>query len=296
MGDQKFITDGMVLLGDKFGAFYEKNKAHIFTGLGIGGTIATGVMSAKSGAKTARKIDRRSGELGRPLTGKEKIQLCWKDFIGPVAVGGLACFSEFKSDQINTKTIADRTALLIASEKAYEKLSKKTKEVLGEKKANQVRDEIAKENAMQNITHEKLDSAPRVGQGTLYPFMDGYSKLVFWSNLDYINLWVMKLQQMMSDLKPRGGDDDYYDKMIGVPYREWLAAMGFPKQVYDTPERKNKGWNKGFARNGEDDDPITFYRTTVEYEPGFAVTVINWDVDPTDMKLGRLIKSSGVSV
>ena len=82
--------------------------------------------------------------------------------------------------------------------------------------------------------------------------------------------------------------------MVGVPYREWLSYLGFSDKIANTPEREEKGWNKGFAKDGSGDDPIEYFRTTMEIEPGFAVTVINWEVDPTDMRHGRLLKSSGM--
>ena len=279
-------------MGDRSLEFCRANKPHIYTALGIGGTIATGILAAQSGARSARKIDKRRSELGRPLTFMEKAQLCWTDAVIPTVVGGLACFSELKADRKFSEIISNRTLALVASEKAYERLSQKTKEVLGEKKAQQVKDEIAKEDMQEAVTKEKLEEAPRIGTGTLYPFLDDYSKILFWSNIDYINLCVMKLQAMMRDLEPRGGMNDYYDKKIGVPYSEWLSYIGVPKKLWNTPERKNFGWNKGFAADGSDDDPIEIVRTTVEYEPGFAVTVINWEKNPTDMSLGRLIKTT----
>lgn len=295
---ENHILNGFKEIGDRSREFYEANKAHIFTALGIGGTITTGILSARDGAKAARKIDRRMRELGRPLTAKEKFQLCWSDYWDAVLAGGISCFSTLKSDLINTDTISKRTALLIASEKAYEKLSQKTKEVLGEKKATQVRDEIAREDVHdgKTITKEKLEGAPRVGNGELYPFLDGYSKILFWSNIDYIDLCVMKLNKMMSEIEPRSLVSDYYEQKKGVPYSEWLAFIGVDPKLYNTPERKNMGWNKGFDPDGSDDDPIAYYRTTEEYNPGFAVTVLTWEKDPTDMSLGRLIKSSGISL
>ena len=292
-----YILQGFSVMENRTRQFYLANKAHIFTGLGICGTIATGVLSAKDGAKAARRIDRKARELGRPLNSKEKFQLCWSLYWDAILAGGISCFSTLKSDLINTDTISKRTALLIASEKAYEKLSEKTREVLGEKKANQIRDEIAKEDVHDGttITQEKLDNAPRMGNGQLYPFLDGYSKILFWSNIDYIDLCVMKLNKMMGEIEPRNLVSDYYNQKKGVSYAEWLAFIGVDPKEYNTPERKNMGWNKGFCEDGSDDDPIAYYRTTEEYKPGFAVTVLTWEKDPTDMSLGRLIKSSGVS-
>jgi len=290
---ENYVTEGLKFIGDWSKTFYEKNKAHIFTGLGITGTIATGVLSAKDGMKAARHIDEESRKIGRELTFKEKLQISWKDYIDAGLMCSLACFSEFKSDQINTRTIADRTALLIASEKAYEKLVTKTREVLGEKKATQVKDEMVKEESVKHMSSEGFDKAPRIGNGDLFPFMDNYSKILFWSNPDYIDLQVMKLQNRMRDLPPRGTVNDYNDKMIGVPYSDWLEMIGVPAAERNTPERRNMGWNRGFDEKGEDDDPIDYTRTTVEYSPGFAVCVIDWVKDPTDMKLGRMIKANG---
>lgn len=288
------FLDYFRLMGDQSREFCTTNKPHIYTAISIGGTIATGVLAAQSGARSARKIDRRRSELGRPLTLKEKAELCWTDAVLPTAVCALSGFSAFKADRNFSEIISNRTLALVASEKAYERLSQKTKEVLGEKKAQQVKDEIAKEDLKEAVTKEKLEEAPRMGSGTLYPFLDDYSKILFWSNLDYVNLCIMKLQAMMRDLEPRGGMNDYYDKKIGVPYSEWLSYIGVPKKLWNTPERKNVGWNKGFAKDGSDDDPIEIIRTTTEYEPGFPVNVIQWEKDPTDMSLGRLIKSSMV--
>lgn len=291
------IENGFKAIGGEIRDFYSKNKTHIFTGLSIGGTVATCVLSVKAGAKSARRIDEKERELGRHLTRAEKRKLCWKDMVLPVGSCVLASVSSLGTDVIATRDIARSNALFIASEKAYEKLSEKTKEVLGEKKAKQVKDEMVKEEIIEKqipLTQVSFDDAPRTGTGTLYPFLDGYSGLRFWSTVDYIDCCVLKLNNYMRDLAPRGDEYDYEDKIVGVPYREWLGYLGFKDNVIKTPERKNKGWNKGFHKDGSDDDPIEYYRTTVELEPGFAVTVINWEKEPTDMKLGRLIKGSGL--
>ena len=291
------IKDGFSAIGGEIKGFCSRNKTHIFTALSIGGTIATSIFSVQAGAKSARRIDRREKELGRRLTRKEKSQLCWKDMMLPAGSCLFACLSSLGTDVIATRDIARSNALFIASEKAYEKLSNKTKEVMGEKKAKQIKDEIVKEDIAQrqiSVSKNSFEDAPKVGSGTLYPFIDGYSGLKFWSNVNYIEVCVMKLREHMRNLAPRDRENDYNDKIVGVPYREWLSYLGFPDKIANTPERKNKGWNKGFGKDGEDDDPIEIYRTTIEDEPGFAVTVLNWEKEPIDMKLGRLIKGSGL--
>lgn len=302
MPTAKNIEDGFKQLGSGLRDFYSKNKTHIFTALSIGGTVVTCVSSAKAGARIARRIDAEENRRGRYLTAKEKIELSWKDMLLPAGSCIFACASSLNSDLIATDMIAKSNALAITTAKAYDALSKKTKDVLGEKKAKQIQDEITKEkmetatapNGRLLLTKSAFDDAPKTGSGTLVPFVDGYSMLPFWSNVDYIEKCILKLQTYMANLEPRGGEYDYEDKIVGVPYREWLSYIGYGNSVANTPERKYKGWNKGFEKDGSGDDPISYSRTTMEYEPGFPVCVINWDRDPTDMKLGRLIKGSGL--
>ena len=297
MAEKKvYLADGFTAIGKTIGQWCGQNKAHICTALGVAGTVTTGVLSARSGARAARKIDRKEKELGRRLSFKEKAGLCGKDFIAPAVAGTLSVIGTVGSDVLNTKTIGIQNAALIASEKAYEQLSKKTREVLGDKKAQQVKDEIAKEEVEKSgvITQVNLDTAPRTGSGTLYPFVDTYSNLLFWSNLDYIHCVLKDLQLMMRNLESRGNEFDHYGKIIGIPYSEWLKSLGFDKKIWNCDERTKKGWNKGYAEDGADDDPIEIVRTTIEWEPGFAVTAIAWEKEPIDMRLGRTIKGSGM--
>lgn len=302
--ERVYWFDGFKAVGGRIGSFCMDNRAHICTGLAVVGTATTGVLSARSGARSAREIDKKEAELGRKLTRGEKARLCGKYFIGPAVAGIAASAGAIGSDIFNTQTIARTNAALIMSEKAYEKLQQKTKEVLGEKKAQQVKDEIAKEKVEEAskgqpyhlLSRSAFDNAPKVGNGQLLPFVDGYSNLPVWTNLDYLSCCVKDLQSMMRDLPARGDEFDYYDKIVGVPYCEWLKMLGYDKNVWNTPERKNCGWNKGFDKDGCEDDPIEFFRTTTEYEPGFAVTVLTWEKDPINMRLGRMIKSNSVDV
>ena len=304
---ENYVIEGYKAIGREIGNFCRQNRAHICTGLSVAGTIATGVLSARSGARAGRKIDKREAELKRALTTGEKIRLCGKDFIAPCVAGALAVGGAVGSDMINTKMISERTALLIASEKAYERLERKTREVLGEKKARQVQDEVTKEKLVEEggkdangapvlLTRNAFENAPKSGTGTLYPYVDTYSMLPFWSNNDYIALHVKSLNEMMRELGPRGDEYDYYDKIIGVYYSEWLKGLNFDKKVWNTKERKEKGWNKGFAADGSEDDPIGYSLVPMEFEPGFAVMGIHWEKEPTELRLGRMIKSSGVGL
>ena len=296
---ENYAIVGFKEIGKTIGNWCMDNRAHILTGLGVTGTIATGVLSAKAGARSARKIDRREAELGRYLTPGEKFKLCAPEFIAPGVSAVIAIGGSVGSDLINTSTIARTNMALIASEKAYEQLRRKTKEVLGEKKEKQVQDEIVKENIQETkfkISQNDFDNAPRSGNGDLFPYVDEFSKLPFWSNPDYLALHVKCLNEMMNELGPRGDEFDYYDKQVGVRYSEWLKGLNFDRKIWDCTQHTEFGWNKGFAKDGSEDDPIGFTTHAMHWTEGFPVNVISWEKDPTDMKLGRLVKSSGVGL
>ena len=70
--------------------------------------------------------------------------------------------------------------------------------------------------------------------------------------------------------------------------------MNFEPRVYKAAAFAKFGWNKGFTDDRSDDDPLGYFITTMEYTPGFPVNVINWEKTPTDMRLGRLLKSQGL--
>lgn len=288
------LRNGYLAMGNWANDWYDKNKAHFWTGISMAGTVASAVSSANDTARIFRKCRKEHGCDPKELSVKDRLRLYAGNYVTTAACVGISIFGAGKSDHENGKVIAERTSLYLATKKSYELLKKNLKEVVGEKKAQQVQDREAQEQVKtKHITQQMVDEAPISGRGDQV-FMDGYSGFLFRSNIDYLRLCEAKLQNMMADLAPRGDEFDYYDRKVGIPYSEWLSFIGAPKKVWDTPERKDHGWNKGFAKDGTDDDPIAFYTTATEYEEGKSCLVINWEQDPTDMKLGRLLKSSGL--
>lgn len=287
-----YIADGYKIMGTWLGDWAEKHKADIFTGISIIGTGATAVISAMDTSRAVRKIDAKELETGEELDWKEKVKLCWKDYIptGLTVLGTDA--ASIASNRVSAKTITDLSASYAMLENLYERHKKKTREVVGDKKEQAIREEIAKEEVKQYFSTMKIPPQ-RDPNDDLW--MDGYSGIIFWSNIDKLRRIEAKLQDMMNELAPRGDEYDYYDKMIGVNYGEWLSFLRLdnPDECHSVRNRRI-GWNKGFAKDGSDDDVIQFYTTAMEIDQGARVVhVINWETEPTDMKLGRLIKSSG---
>ena len=290
MGDLK---DGYLLMGDICNSWYEQNKAHFWTGVSMAGSALTAIASANDTARVFRKCRKEYGCDPKELPVKERLKLYAANYITTAGCLGTSIFGAVKSDRESTKIIAERTGLYLATRKSYDLLKKNLKEVVGEKKAQQVQDKAAEEKIERVVTPERVADAPVFGRGDQL-FMDGYTEELLWSNIDFLRRCEMEMKEMMRELAPRNHEYDYYDNEVGVHYYEWLSKVGFPREKWNTKERKHVGWNKGFRKDGEDDDPISFYTVAKEYEPGKSCLVIEWEKDPSDMRLGRLIKSSGL--
>jgi len=72
-----YLVDGYKIMGKELADYAVKHRAGIGTAVSVGGTIVSNILSTKAGAKSARQIDAKQMELGRPLTRMEKLKLCW---------------------------------------------------------------------------------------------------------------------------------------------------------------------------------------------------------------------------
>ena len=71
-----YLIEGYKIMGKELAANAVKHRAGIGTAVSVGGTIISNVLSTRAGAKSARQIDAKAMELGRPLTVKETGK-CW---------------------------------------------------------------------------------------------------------------------------------------------------------------------------------------------------------------------------
>ena len=299
MGFLQTIGEGYKIMGQEAKNKIEKNRANIFTGVSVIGTIATGIVSAFAGAKSARQIDAKTAELQRPLTLKEKAKLCWKNFAAPVGTCVSASAGAITSRVIDAGDIARLTTDVTLFSKAYSELKKASSEVLSEKQQIEIKDKIA-EKKIEQPNPEKINRLPDPGgPGVTQLFVDNFSGIQFFSTMDKVRLAESKLREMMRELKPRSRFGNT-PTILGVPYREWLAFNGINvnnSNMYDRDITiyKEYGWNKGYNDDGyDDDDSITFYASPGEtlYEgQQRSCYILVWEQDPVDMRLGDILKS-----
>lgn len=135
------------------------NSPAILTAVGVVGTVATAILSHKAALKAddillgreAHEIQMKQDEV---LSKKQKVQLLWKVYIPPVAMGTITIVSIVGANRIGTKRAAAVAAAYSLSEKAFSEYREKVAEKFGESKAQGVRDDLARDYVRDNPPQE----------------------------------------------------------------------------------------------------------------------------------------------
>lgn len=132
---------------DKGQTQVQAHKSDILFGMGLGFMFVAIGKAINDGPKAVQLLEERKTEENTDeLTRAEVIQTTWQCYI-PTAIAtmlSIACFAESKS--ITAKRNAALATACTLSETALKEYIEKTKEVIGEKKEQEVRDAIAKDH------------------------------------------------------------------------------------------------------------------------------------------------------
>lgn len=134
--------------------FLIDNSPAILTGVGMVGTVSTGVLAYRAGSNSSAVIidheaaQRIKGEA--PLTNKEKAKLTWMNYIPPVASGAVTIVAIFGANHISAKRMAALAAGYSLLDGKFEDYKDKAKEKLGMKKEDEMRAEIAQDGVDRN--------------------------------------------------------------------------------------------------------------------------------------------------
>lgn len=123
----------------------KKNAPLILTTVGVTGMVASTVLAVNATPKALDIINEAELEKGEELTRQEVIKVAWKPYMPAVgtAVFSIACI--IGAHSIHAKRGAALAAAYKLSQSALHEFKNKTLEVVGEKKAKEIKDEISKE-------------------------------------------------------------------------------------------------------------------------------------------------------
>lgn len=148
-------------IGKKVAKFAQNNSEKILLGVGIVGSVATTVVACKQTVKATRLVDKTERELGRKLTAKEKVKICWKTYLVPAGMQATSVASLVLSGTESARKMAVVTAACKVSEQALQKVVDKTEEIVGKKKMEEIDNAIAQDMVDANPYKGSYENLPR---------------------------------------------------------------------------------------------------------------------------------------
>jgi hypothetical protein len=142
----------MNIIVKQIGTFLSKHSTTILTAGACGGVLTTAVLTGKGSIEADRIItgaELENEDVGSELTDltwRDKIKLTWQCYIPAVISGALTIGAIIGSNRISAQKTAAIAALYGISEKALKEYKEKAAEILGEKKATAIQDEIVKDH------------------------------------------------------------------------------------------------------------------------------------------------------
>ena len=136
----------------------------------------------------------------KPLTAKEKILLYTKHYAPAAIMLGASIFCIFSGNHISKKRIIQLTGALAASTVSLNEYKDKVTEVVGKKKAQEIKDELVQDKVLNNPSTEANTFIPNMGnQPDLSLWYDTTSDRYFYSNIDYIRKAEIEAQRMLEE-------------------------------------------------------------------------------------------------
>ena len=291
-----YLIDGYKIMGKELAAYAVKHRAGIGTAVSVGGTIVSNILSTKAGAKSARMIDSREAEIGRPLSMKEKAELCWKNHAAPAAVALVSSGGAIYSHNQHVKDFNKVALAYSGIKKLYDSGKQATREVLGEKKNAELQDKLNQKyleehpEVKQAIKDNKYNPDPSTKQ----KFWETTTGISFFATVDEIELAIKTMNAEMQALKPRtpGAYICNEPKCIRLSRLFELLNVSIPKGVKEAESFKNLAFLKGSEFDDSDSDKIEAYYTPmiIDDETMETCAALNWVTSPSDLRYGDYLK------
>lgn len=288
-----YLIDGYKIMGKEIQQYVIKHRSGIGTAVSIGGTIVSNILSTRAGAKSARQIDAKSAELGRPLTTMEKAKLCWTNHIGSTLTATASCLGAGYSHNEHVKDFEKVAMAYSGVKKLYDASKKATREALGEKKAAEIQDKVNQQYIQEHPEVQKKITAPRTNPdpATMQKYWEPVFGYVGYSTRDKIDNGIKAMNAEMNALPKRNKHVVGRNGMYGIRIRKFYeyAFPDAPDEIMKSTNMDNLGFNKG--SDVSDDDIIAVYYTPMLINGDTeACIAINWEQDPGDMTYGDYVK------
>lgn len=237
-----------------------KHSPEILTGIGIAGMITTTVMAVKATPKALLLIEDAKYEKDTAkLTIPETVQTTWKCYIPAAVTGALSVSCLIGASSVHLKRNAALATAYKLSETALTEYKDQVAKTFGEKKEQEVRDNIAKEHIEKHPVTKQEVIITEKGKTLCY---DELSGRYFKSDIEEIRRAVNEINRQMIDEMSVSLNEFYYELglnstkmgdelgwnishgMLDVNFSSQLADDGTPCLVVEYSVAPKYGYSK----------------------------------------------------
>lgn len=171
-----------------------RNSPTILTGMGVAGVLSTAVLAVGATPKALMILDdHRFEELDK----KDIVQLTWRCYIPAAIMGGISIACIISANSVNLKRNAALASVYSLTDKTLREYQSKVVEVIGENKANKIKDDIAKDYIENDPVGSREIQETDNGETLCY---DATSGRYFRSDIDDIRRALNELnRQLLND-------------------------------------------------------------------------------------------------
>lgn len=223
------MLTGLVQKAHHLKFLVNENSTTILTSIGVAGVGATAYLTGRATFKAARIIDEEKEQIERQedggyqgdLSRSSKIKLVWRHYILPSVVGVGTVIAVILAHKISAKRIAALTLAAGVSERTLKEYKEKVLEKFGERKATDVRDEIAQDRVTNNPANREVIA---VGSGEVLCY-DMYTGRYFSSTVEDIKRAENKINYELIHFGS-ASLSEFFDE-IGLPATSYSDLHGW---------------------------------------------------------------------
>lgn len=194
----------------------KSNSPAILTALGVSGTITTAYLTGKASYRAAQRLS----EEPAWLSNREKAELVWDLYVPAAFSGAFTIGCIVGATRISSKRAAAAYSIVTLSEKAFEEYREKVVEKLGERKEQEVRDEIAQSR----VDSHPGGSAIVVGSGNVL-CCELFTMRYFQSDMESLRKAENNINAKLNQHDYATLDDFYY--MVGLGFTSDSGSIGW---------------------------------------------------------------------
>ena len=127
--------------------FVKRNASTILTGLGGIGVVATTITAVKATPKALRLIEEAETKKGEKLTKWEKVKTASPSYISTIGFGTVTIACILGAEFLNQRKQASLASVYVLLDQAYKDYKRKTVELYGEERDQEIMNAIAIEKA-----------------------------------------------------------------------------------------------------------------------------------------------------